>query len=137
MTRPTDLGHPARTHNQKEHPAMSDTPDTPQRRPFAAVLQEHRRGGLAVELGDKLAELAAAVVETNKKGTLTLQLTLAPNGQGSVKLGDRVVLKAPSPTMPEAFFYVDEHGNLNRNDPRQPRLPIAADDLDARRGASA
>lgn len=35
-------------------------PEAPARRPFAAFLQEHRRGAVHAELGDKLAELSQA-----------------------------------------------------------------------------
>jgi hypothetical protein len=124
---------------------MTDTPQTPDqreeppaRKPFAAFLVEQRRGGLAADLADAMAEVTLAVAETGKAGALTLTITVAANGQGAVKVGDSIKKKVPQVAQPEAFFYVDANGNLSRSDPRQPELPVGADQLAQRReGAGA
>lgn len=117
-------------------PTQSIPDEAPERRPFTAWLLEQRRGGLAADLGEKLAEVAIAVAETGKKGTLSLTLEISPNGQGQVKISDKLAAKPPSADTPEAFFYVDAKGNLTRNDPRQPQLPGTVDELETRRSGA-
>lgn len=99
-------------------------PDTKKQvRPFAAILQEQRRGLTHSELSDGLAELAAAVIEHGKVGTLTLQLKLKPSGDGaSVLITDTVSVKAPQGEREPAIFFADSEGNLTRTDPRQMEL---------------
>ena len=108
----------------------------PERRPYASWLLEQRRGGLAADLGDRLAEVSQAVVATQKKGRVVLTLEVEPNGYGAVKVRDAITGKVPEAAQPESFFYVDEYGNLTRNDPRQPSLPIV-DEVAARRDGGA
>ena len=55
-----------------------------ERKPFAAFLQEQRRGGLHGELSESLQELVRAVEEHRKAGTLTLTVKVAPFGDGTV-----------------------------------------------------
>jgi hypothetical protein len=98
------------------------TADPPVRKPFAAFVQEQRRGALHVELSDNLAELVTACVETGKKGKLTLTVTVAPmkgSSDGVLTVTDEVRLAVPKADARPAIFYADEHGNLSRNDPRQ------------------
>jgi hypothetical protein len=100
--------------------------ERPQTKPFAAFVQEQRRGALHTEVSDQLAELVHACVETGKKGTLTLQITVAPtkNEEGTVLVTDDIKVKAPKPDARPAIFFTDEHGNLSRQDPRQAELPL-------------
>lgn len=72
-------------------------PDEPQRKPFAAFIQEQRGGGLHGELSDGLSELVTAVAEHRKAGTLVLKLKVTPNNDGvTVTVTDEVALKAPA-----------------------------------------
>ena len=99
--------------------------DKVQRKPFAAFVQEQRNGGLHGELSDALAELVLAVSEHRKKGTLQLQLTVTPNGDGvTVTIADKIKLAKPEGERGAAIFFVDDHGNLSRRDPRQQELPL-------------
>jgi non-homologous end joining protein Ku len=105
------------------------TDDGEQVRPFAATLQEIGRGSVHDRLSEQLQQLVAAVTETGKKGTLTLQLTVAPVKPGNVHnllVTAKTALKAPEG---------DEAGNLSREDPTQLKLPLRG--VETKKGASA
>lgn len=69
--------------------------DAPDRRPFAALLQEARNGGLHQELSEAISEVAVAVVEHQKQGKLVLTLTVAPAAGGSAFITDDVKSSPP------------------------------------------
>jgi hypothetical protein len=103
--------------------------DGRQVKPFAATLQELGGGTVAARLAEQLQELTAAVIDTGKKGTLTLQLTVAPLKPGNVSnlvVTAKTLLKAPEDdnAAPSSVFFTDGAGNLTRDDPRQPALPL-------------
>ena len=93
-------------------------------KPFAAWLQEHRSGGLHQELSEALAEVARAVSEHEKVGSLTVTIKLEPNGVGTVIVTDELKTKVPEPARPASLFFTDAGGNLSRRNPRQPELPL-------------
>jgi hypothetical protein len=105
-----------------------DKGDGRQVKPFAATLQELSGGTVAARLAEQLQELTAAVKETGKKGTLTLQLVVAPLNKGNL---DNLVVSAKSVVKPPeddsatatSVFFTDKDGNLTRDDPKQPTLP--------------
>lgn len=95
------------------------------RTPFAKFVQEQRQGSLHAELSDALAELAQAVLTLEKKGTLTLKLTATPSKDGAtVILSDEVKTSIPQPARGAGIFFVDDIGNISRENPRQQRLPL-------------
>lgn len=103
-----------------------DTADDPVIRPFADYIREQAKGATHEELSEKLHELVNAVVETGKKGTLTLQITVdhVKKAEAHVlQVTDRVVMKAPEHDRQVSVFFSD-HGNLSRNNPEQPALGI-------------
>jgi hypothetical protein len=88
-------------------------------------MQEQRGGALHGEMSDSLAELVLAVKETQKAGTLTLQIKVTPNKDGQTMLvTDKVTAKLPEGDRGAAIFFVSEDGNLMRRDPRQTELPL-------------
>lgn len=88
--------------------------------PFAAWLQDLRRGAAHAEVTSALAELVEAVLDTGKAGTLTFTLKVKPAGHGvQVIVEDETKLKAPQGDLPVSLFFVDGHNNLLREDPRQ------------------
>lgn len=102
--------------------APPDAPDESGHRPFAAWLHEQRRGLLHDELGEKLAEVVAAVNEYGKPGELFLKLRISPatkHGEGVVVVADQVGVKKPEAPRPESVFYIDADSNLVKNDPKQ------------------
>jgi hypothetical protein len=100
------------------------TPDAPEARPFAAILQEQRQGAAHDELTKALQDVVAGVLDTGKMGTLTLALKVKPSPDGiSVLVFDEVKAKVPENDRPASIFYGDDNGNLHRTDPRQTELP--------------
>ncbi len=106
-----------------------------ERKPFAQFLQEQRRGGLHGELSEALQELVRAVEEHRKAGTVTLTVKVAPFGDGTVAITDRVVLKAPEGERGSGIFFTDADGNLHRQDPRQLEIGDAVAEARAKRAA--
>jgi hypothetical protein len=103
--------------------------DARQVRPAAAVLQEIGGGKLHTRISEQLAELTAAVIDTGKKGELTLKLTVAPIKAGNtstlIVTGSSTVKKpAGDADSPSSVFFPDRAGNLRRDDPNQPTLPL-------------
>jgi hypothetical protein len=106
----------------------ADDTQAPERKPFALVLQEMRKGGLHTELGDELAALVKQCVQTQKKGSLILTLNVDPkeagNDESMVVVDDKIVVKAPRFDTAATIYWADENGNLQRDRPSQERLPL-------------
>lgn len=111
---------------------MKTTPPTDpetgeiQVRPFADVLRDLGRGSVIDEAGVMLQQLASSVAETGKKGRLVLAIEIAPmkGDQAALLVHAKADLKLPASEPIAAVFFHDEHGNLLRDDPRQPQLPL-------------
>lgn len=118
----------------------------PQIKPFAQFLQEQRRGALHDELSEDFAAVVRAVQEHQKVGKLTITISVKPADDGlMVAVSDDTKMTAPKGDRPPALFFVDEAGNVSRQNPRQiemsgplrdvsvaPSAPDAADAADAR-----
>ena len=105
---------------------MTDTtPDEEQQtRPFADALQSLQRGRTHRELSNALQQLVAAVIDTGKPGTLTLQIKVVPSKDPRVvEVGDRVTVKLPEARAASLFYVTADH-NLSRTDPDQDELPM-------------
>jgi hypothetical protein len=100
--------------------------DFPAVRPFADVLRDLGKGQVADEAAVMLADLVQAVGTYGKKGTFTLKIEVAPFKGGTAQLMVSAVAKSSPPTGDPiaAVFFVDDAGNLLRNDPRQGTLPL-------------
>ncbi len=94
------------------------TDEAPVRKPFAAVLQEMRKGGLNSEAADELADVIIACVDTQKKGSLTITLTVTPKGE-FVEIEDKIAPKVPRHNTAASIFWPDENGNLTTSNPNQ------------------
>lgn len=112
---------------------MTDTPtdeqETGRVRPFADVLQEINGGRAAGAASQQLHDLIAAVRETGKGGSITLQIGVKPaaKGNGSTVLVAAVVkAKTPQPEVAASVFFVTDDDNLSRENPEQPQLPLRA-----------
>ncbi len=103
------------------HTTTADA-DAPERKPFAAVLQEMRRGGLHTELGEELADLIVTCTETQKKGALTITLQVTPKGDDRVEIEDKIAVKAPRHNTQPSHFWTDADGNLTTQNPNQLEL---------------
>lgn len=93
-------------------------------RPFTDVLRDMRKGRVVAAATDGLGELVRGVLDTNKPGKLTLELTIKPGtrGDNAVYVNAKVTLKSPRPDLPEALFFADADGSLLRDDPSQQRI---------------
>lgn len=75
-------------------------------------------GGLPVEVADNcLREVIAAVQRTGKKGTVTVTLEVAPNGEMGFAASAKVAAKAPQINFGQSFFFADRNGDLTRSAP--------------------
>jgi hypothetical protein len=118
--------------------ADTETHEAGQVRPFADVLLEVNRGRSHAELSDLLRELVTRVTATGKGGSLTYTLKIEPlknAGDGALQVTDNVTAKMPSEPRQTAIFFATEDGQLVREHPRQPRLPLEG--LDGGRGTIA
>lgn len=88
------------------------------------LLREHRSGLTHEELTQAMQQLVAAVVEERRPGTLTLKITVKPQGDGTVMVSDDVACKPPKATKGGSLFFVTPENNLARQDPRQQEIPL-------------
>lgn len=93
-------------------------------RSIAEVLRELTGGQTYEELNSALTEVVAAVGETRKSGSITLKLSIKPNGDNSVIITDEIKSKVPERSRGETLFFTTSGGSLVRQDPRQPDLPL-------------
>lgn len=102
-------------------------------RPFADVLRDLGRGSVIDEAAVMLQQLTTSVADTGKKGRLVLVVEIAPmKGDNSALLVHaKADLKLPATEPISAVFFHDDHGNLLRDDPRQPQLPLRELNRDA------
>ena len=87
-------------------------------RPFADLLAGIDRGRVEGEIDDKLRELAEAVHDTRKAGTLTVKLKIGPRkgDDGTVEVAATSTITKPQPDHNAVFFVGPSYG-LSRDDP--------------------
>lgn len=98
------------------------TQDAPTVRPFADWLRDQSKGKTHDELSEALRDLVSRVIDTGKKGSLTLIVNVEPmpNSDGSALIvKDEIKLKLPEFARDASLFFADEDFNLRRTDPRQ------------------
>lgn len=95
-------------------------------RPFLDTLRDLRGGNVHDELSDALQEVVAAVSAEGKAGKLTLTISVKPAGagQGALLVVDDIKIAVPKPTNGGTIFYATPDNNLQREDPKQSRLPL-------------
>ena len=102
-------------------------------KPFTDILGEVESGRFLKEMTEAYYNVVAAVMETRKVGKLTLVLSFAPTGKGTVNIDADFKSVEPEHDRPTTTFFVMGDLTLSRRDPNQPDLPLAAvpDDRDA------
>lgn len=99
--------------------------EDPPIRDFASTMLDLGNGKTNKEMSEALWDLIDKVTQTGKKGTLSLTLTVEPMSKadgGPVTVKDEIKLRPPEfPRIP-TVAYVDENGNLSRNNPYQPEI---------------
>ena len=91
-------------------------------REFGSFLLEQARGKTHDELSQALHDVTKKVIETGKKGSLTLTLSIGLLGKDpseGLVITDQIKTKIPEHDRPSSVFYPDKHGNLSRRDPNQ------------------
>lgn len=94
-------------------------------RPFHEVLAEIDSGTLLDQVSEKLAELVRGVLDVEKTGSISIQLTVKPNGDGKVIVDGKVVSKVPEKPVDQSFFFARPNGDLTRNSPKQEEVAAA------------
>ena len=87
-------------------------------------------GVTPAELSDELAALIQGVKDTNKKGTLTIKLTVKPESIAAGQISITPDINNSIPQMPrdKALMFMTPDNNLEREDPRQRKLSFEAVD---------
>lgn len=95
------------------------TPAEPKIKPFVEWLESYKKGETDTELTHELRQLIEAVQETGKPGTLTLILKVSRKGERQVNVLEDIKVKTPVHSRAETIYFVDQHLNLVRDDPKQ------------------
>jgi len=86
-------------------------------------------GGLPVETADQqLRDVIGAVQRTGKKGTVTVALEIAPNGEMGFAASAKVSAKAPQIDFGQSFFFMGRNGDLTRESPSMEHLGLMKGD---------
>ncbi len=91
---------------------------------FLDIVTHYRRGALNRAINEKLAEVAKACRATNKVGEIVVTLKVKPSktGGNEYTFDGSVKAKVPQTAIPEAIFFIDEKGNISRDDPAQTKM---------------
>ncbi|WP_027710155.1 hypothetical protein [Zooshikella ganghwensis] len=95
--------------------------------PFSQTVAYINRGSLNDELTEKLSDIVKAVRETQKTGSITLQLKiqmLSNSDEDTIKISPTVKTSIPEYEQPKAVFWSTADGDLLRNDPKQGELEL-------------
>lgn len=95
--------------------------------PPTVVLEGLRDGQVLEEMGFGLRELSQLVLLHQKKGTLVVKFTIEPLPNRMVVVTDEIVLTPPKAALPQTIRYVDEAGNLKKENPDRPMLSQVRD----------
>lgn len=85
----------------------------------ATFITQHDRGKLNREMSQHLADATAAAIEQGKSATVTLVVTIKPEGDGQVAVTADSKPKLPQPKSGSRMWFTDDDGNLLRDDPRK------------------
>lgn len=99
--------------------------------PFTDILREIRKGAAVTRATLLLAQVVAAVDETNKAGSVTITLTVKPDkiaGGRQKTIAVTVSAKTPQADLLAAIFFSTDDGDLVRTDPDQAELFGDADE---------
>lgn len=91
---------------------------------FKQALALLRHGDCEDEVNAKLTECLQATMDTGKVSTLTIKLSIKPNGNGVVKVTDDVKATVPKFDRESTVLFTDKNNQLVREDPRQQKLDL-------------
>lgn len=92
---------------------------------LSELLITHAKGSTDAEAGAALAQVVAAVAETEKNGAVTIKLSVKPvkKTDGAIAITAEVVAKVPQHDAPASIWYADDGGQLSRQHPNQMQFP--------------
>lgn len=92
---------------------------------FIHTLNILRYGEAQTEASEALAECVDRARDTGKAATLTITLKITPKGScGQFLIQDQIKTKLPDLEKEETIMFGTPEGNLQREDPRQSKLPL-------------
>lgn len=93
---------------------------------LADILGQIRGGAALAEAGTALQECVQATRDTGKASKLTFTITVEPDktDETVVTLQPDLTVKLPKRPRAKGIFFVDAHGRLSREDPRQTELDL-------------
>ncbi len=96
---------------------------------FVSTLIEMRNGAVASDCSRKLTELITAILETGKKGKLTLNINVVPSRLSlgkvtEVEIDHDCKVSKPELSTGRSIFYSTPDGQLLRNDPSQAEFEL-------------
>lgn len=86
---------------------------------FLQTIEEWDGGALASQLDEAMRDMAAAVVENQGPGKITLVISMKPNAENQAVMEAKVNVAAPRGRVGLRMVFVDGEGELHRRDPRQ------------------
>ena len=87
--------------------------------PFVEWLEQYKKGEVDGELTHELRTLIEAVQDTGKPGTITLTLKVSRKSDSQVTVIEDIKVATPKHSRSESIYFIDQHLNLLRSDPRQ------------------
>lgn len=99
-------------------------------KPATDTLRELEGGQVVRDLTAQMQDVVNAAIETRKAGTVTLTLKVSPTGRGNVTIDANIASKVPEHDRPSTIFFTTPDGQLVRDDPNQPKLPLRSVDRD-------
>ena len=104
---------------------------------FLGTLVVLNRGKTVIDASRELQNVLDAVVETRKKGSITIKLEISPEGfdrgtgrTNQVDIDPSISSKIPRHDQTPSVFFVTEDNKLTRDDPAQTALFEGDDDND-------
>lgn len=96
-----------------------------QTNPFIQAIAQIYNGGLVTDAADELRHEIESVKKSGKPGSVTLVLSIKPDGKGEVIMVDvkgEVKRKKPKKEQRPTTFFIEQDFTLTRDDPGQSEL---------------
>ncbi|AYO54422.1 hypothetical protein [Acinetobacter wuhouensis] len=91
---------------------------------FCQTLGNLQHGYALKELDQTLTDALQASQDTGKQSTVTVKLTIKPNGAGTFKIIDDIKSTLPKFDKEPTVLFTDKDQQLVREDPRQQKLNL-------------
>lgn len=104
-----------------------------------SLLTDMRSGKVLVDINDKFNTVLGAVLATGGKGDLTIKLFIKPSKMGmggaviEVETEHEAKCRTPELAVGRSFFFVNDKGDLTREDPEQEAMFQAEEPVNERK----